>query len=133
MKEGFRCEVLIIVIIVSIDEWFLSRLDVDIKDDWFYFVEIGLELDVMLVEFVEKFVKKLCVWKVKVFKWMWKVYIIIYKVDDFVSIIFGFEFIFIEWDWLFFILVFGLFGDCLLVLIVVVVVEILCLGFFFGW
>lgn len=52
---------------------------------------------------------------------------------NFVSIIFGFEFIFIEWDWLFFILVFGLFGDCLLVLIVVVVVEILCLGFFFGW
>lgn len=39
----------------------------------------------------------------------------------------------IEWDWLFFILVFGLFGDSLLVLIVVVVVEILCLGFFFGW
>lgn len=73
MKESFRCEVLIIVIIVSIDEWFLSRLDVDIKDDWFYFVEIGLELDVMLVEFVEKFVKKLCVWKVKVFKCMWKV------------------------------------------------------------
>lgn len=52
---------------------------------------------------------------------------------NFVSIILGFEFIFIEWDWLFFKLVFGLFGDCLLVLIVVVVVEILCLGFFFGW
>lgn len=52
---------------------------------------------------------------------------------NFVSIILGFEFIFIEWDWLFFILVFGLFGDCLLMLIVVVVVEILCLGFFFGW
>lgn len=52
---------------------------------------------------------------------------------NFVSIIFGFELIFIEWDWLFFILVFGLFGDCLLMLIVVVVVEILCLGFFFGW
>lgn len=86
MKESFRCEVLIIVIIVSIDEWFLSRLDVDIKDDWFYFVEIGLEFDVLLVEFVEKFVKKLCVRKVKVFKWMWKVYIIIYKVDDFVVI-----------------------------------------------